>query len=144
MPVNPKATVLFRYEDAQLSQNQFNLTLHEYKILSTTPQGYWIEYFNWKDYKTGKKWVHADGARSFAFDTEEAALRSFIIRKRHHREHILRRFRQADYSYKLACNKQAKDKLGDKLVYDTDEALVMEMSDLEDLSEKRHLAWDMN
>lgn len=139
MSVNPKATVLFRYEDAQPSQRQMKLTLHTYKILSTTPQGYWIEYVNWPQVK---KWVHADGARSFAFDTEEAALRSFIIRKRYHREHILRRFKQADYSYKLACNKQVKDKLGDKLAYDTDEALDMEMSDLEELTGEEHLLWE--
>ncbi len=142
MPVNPKATVLFRYEDAQPSHQQMKLTLHTYKILSTTPQGYWIEFYDWRTTCQNKKWVHADGARSFAFDTEEAALRSFICRKRHHRQHILRRFKQADYSYKLACNMQAKDKLGDKLVYDVDEALDMEMSDLEELANKRHLVWE--
>lgn len=136
MPVNPNAKVLYRYEDAIPSQREYNLKLHKYKILSTTPQGYWIERVHWLKGDIGKKWVHADGTRSFAFDTEEKALYSFIQRKRHNREHILRRFRQANYSYHLARNKRAKDTIGDKLVFDTDKDLSMEMDDLEDLNDE--------
>ena len=53
----------------------YNISLQQYKILSETDKGYWIQLHSWDN--TKKKWVSKTAKKRFAYPTKEQALLNF-------------------------------------------------------------------
>lgn len=89
--VEPKR--LYRYE------NQYDrITLYSFHVLKETPKGFWID--NWGK----KKFVlSGDDGKRFAYETKEAALKSFERRKVLQIEHL--KVRLQDAQHVLFCIK---------------------------------------
>lgn len=128
-------TKLYRYEDATLDEYKggTGLTLHIFEIARITPAGYW---FYDGAYEYRQRWVSKDGRKRFAYPSKEEALKSFIIRKQFHLEHLLRKFRRANYSHNLALRMKTEKQMGTKLKYDPDKDIEFEMEDLEELAKE--------
>lgn len=135
--INKPVTKLYRYEDASLvgHGSEPELTLHIFQVIKTTPQGYWF-YDDARECK--KRWVHNSARKRYAYETRELALNSFIIRKRFHLQHLLRKFKQANYSHNLAVHMQTEQKMGSKLSYDVDADLEFDMEDLEEREKQEY------
>lgn len=132
-----QVTELYRYEDAFLDghSSEPELVLHTFKVIKITPQGYWF-YDDARSFK--KRWVHNSSRKRYAYETRELALNSFIIRKRFHLMHLLRKFKAANYSHNLAVHMQTEQKIGTKLKYDIDADLDFDMEDLEEALEEQN------
>lgn len=60
--------------DGSLGPPRVDVLLREYRILSKTPKGIWIDF-------EGKKFINQSATKQFALPTKELAKASFIARK---------------------------------------------------------------
>lgn len=110
LSVEPRE-VYYRYEDFQMSHlNEWGepcggasheIKLREFDVIKHTPKGVWI-YVGW-----GKRFVLASATKQFACPTKEAAMVSFIARKRrqkgiyearlHHIKMVLEKVQRKDF-----------------------------------------------
>lgn len=82
---------LYRAEDLIEESGEIGVWVREYKVLSETPCGYWVEN---PTSRKGKKFVYRDCSR-FAFSTIKAALESYRFRKKRELEHGIFKARKA-------------------------------------------------
>jgi hypothetical protein len=73
-----------------------HITLHEYLIIKSTPQGYWIKLFN--NFYEKRRWMAKDAKKRFAHKSKKEALESFIKRKRYYAIILKKRRQDALYS----------------------------------------------
>lgn len=80
------------------------LSFDEYKIISKTPKGCWIVP-SWcveEEYKKFKKFVLDRGAKKFAYNTRDQALKGFYFRKRRQITILKTQLGRAIKAYELA------------------------------------------
>lgn len=74
---------LYRYFDEIDNPGEYmydacvRVRLERYRIEKVTPQGAWIF-----DHMSRRRWVNTSTRKAYAFETQEKALESFLIRKR--------------------------------------------------------------
>lgn len=80
--------VLYRYSMRNYNEEFTPQIEHkEYKVISTTPCGYWIH--AWGSYGP-KKFVLSGTGKRFAYPTKEMALTAFIYRRRYYQRMLER------------------------------------------------------
>lgn len=118
LPIELKAkaaNVFYRYMDSRRSNgiDEYDnplpgytlvISCHEYKILSKTPKGTWIEAYNIH----GKRFILDDARRKWAHPNRPAALVSFIRRKEVQINIITHQLRQAKLALAIANNSSIK------------------------------------
>ena len=77
---------------------RISVDLHSFTVLSRTPKGAWVNYGG------GKKWVHTTSKRPWAWPTENAALESFITRKKNHIGYLKRDLEDMRDAWKQAVS----------------------------------------
>lgn len=77
----PRSTILYRYNRRYIAigtfgeNTKFEIELVEYKVLRTTPMGYWIDMTTWGPKK--EKLVLGGSGKRFAHEKKQDALLSF-------------------------------------------------------------------
>lgn len=80
------------------------LVLHEYRMHSETPKGYWIGYmaFGGKE-----RWISKTSKKRYAHETKEAALEAYKKRKEAYVRHCKERLKRAQEDLALASDERA-------------------------------------
>ena len=74
---------LYRYFDEMSNEGEYlynacvRVRLERYRVDKVTPQGAWIF-----DHNSRRRWVSTSTRKAYAFETQEKALESFLMRKR--------------------------------------------------------------
>ena len=90
----------YRYFDGAMSFYWNQPEPDRFKVLSHTPCGVWIEC---DSNPSGKKWIHNDSRKKWAWPTIEGAQRSFICRKERQMEIL-----EMQLDYARRCLEEAR------------------------------------
>lgn len=98
---------LYRYDAVRYTYS-VDLILTEYKVVKTTPCGYWVvpKGLYSIGYNTSKikKWVSASGRKRLCYPTKSEAFESFYARTRSRVEHCKRNLTVAEAASRLSRN----------------------------------------
>jgi len=111
---DPGLGVLYRYKDHESSSgymdemdywhpggSSMEVELVAYSIIRRTPKGCWVHI----PYSVNeKRFVLTDARKKFAYETQEAALKSFIFRKNKQIEILTRQLRNAQRAREIAVD----------------------------------------